>query len=737
MPPPPLEGRGNGPQGGGRGGMALAGNLAFKGSLGGTNGNSTWAPRARGQWARSSASQWTSGFGAGGEGASGPYGFSSYPSDQQGSGGRLLGGATSLGGDLLPKGPSAHHQQSQRPAGRPTRAEEADHQGRGDHPRRPKEQHRGGGFRSYLGGGSSPRQPQQQDTAGASSSLRESYGDALNVLLRVTPEPYNGEQQHRGAAGAGLCGNDGIMRAERESRRAERDQRQRADMDGRDLGGGERGGHLGFGRGPRELGSLEGSGPLEGRFGGLPGRRENFGANHHPRNGSAPGNTTSSSTGVPPGGEPWRRRSREGSRSQASASPEPEWGPGRRTTTGPSSLSSTMSLSTGQQYHQSPSQHQTATTSSGGGGSANNLLGTAAPGAGALRGRGTAAVSSSSESLGERRNLGLGPWAPGHQGAAAVAVSVHEEANRYFRPSMEDGYKILDPWRGRPGGDASSSSCLGFYAVYDGHGGRQATDYCLAKMHDVLLGELGHGEKTCGDFEWAFEQAFVKVDDQLRLVGAWNCGCTATIAVLQRQKGNGNGTRTSTSTSASPGGEKGMLYVANVGDSRAVLCGFSEGDLRDPSSRNSAAPPFLVRRASVDHKASDPEENRRILREGGIISRGRVGGQLILSRALGDHALKTSGVSCIPFVFSHELAGWEKALIIASDGVWDVFTDEEASDLVLKFLQDTLRDAQHPQRSGDPREVKGHVEQRAAMLLVDQSLQRGSADNITAVVVFL
>jgi len=103
----------------------------------------------------------------------------------------------------------------------------------------------------------------------------------------------------------------------------------------------------------------------------------------------------------------------------------------------------------------------------------------------------------------------------------------------------------------------------------------------------------------------------------------------------------------------------------------------------------------------------------------------------------GDHALKTSGVSCIPFVFSHELAGWEKALIIASDGVWDVFTDEEASDLVLKFLQDTLRDAQHPQRSGDPREVKGHVEQRAAMLLVDQSLQRGSADNITAVVVFL
>lgn len=59
-------------------------------------------------------------------------------------------------------------------------------------------------------------------------------------------------------------------------------------------------------------------------------------------------------------------------------------------------------------------------------------------------------------------------------------------------------------------------------------------------------------------------------------------------------------------------------------------------------------------------------------------------------------------------------------LILACDGVWDVFSDQEAAELILKRYR----------REGGPFEG-------AANLLVKAAIDKGSADNITAIVVFL
>ena len=88
------------------------------------------------------------------------------------------------------------------------------------------------------------------------------------------------------------------------------------------------------------------------------------------------------------------------------------------------------------------------------------------------------------------------------------------------------------------------------------------------------------------------------------------CGSTACLALLRKEQSHN------------------VLYVANAGDTRAVLC------------KNGAA-----ERLSKDHKASEPSEIQRVNQAGGAIIDKRVAGGLAVSRALGDHAYKTFGVT--------------------------------------------------------------------------------------------
>lgn len=59
-------------------------------------------------------------------------------------------------------------------------------------------------------------------------------------------------------------------------------------------------------------------------------------------------------------------------------------------------------------------------------------------------------------------------------------------------------------------------------------------------------------------------------------------------------------------------------------------------------------------------------------------------------------------------------------LILACDGVWDVLTDQETTDLLMKRYTE-----------------KGGPDEDAAKYIVRTAIKRGSADNITAVVVYL
>eukprot|EP00823_Brevimastigomonas_motovehiculus_P007021 TRINITY_DN6042_c0_g1_i1.p1 TRINITY_DN6042_c0_g1~~TRINITY_DN6042_c0_g1_i1.p1 ORF type:complete len:430 (-),score=123.04 TRINITY_DN6042_c0_g1_i1:200-1489(-) len=131
------------------------------------------------------------------------------------------------------------------------------------------------------------------------------------------------------------------------------------------------------------------------------------------------------------------------------------------------------------------------------------------------------------------------------------------------------------------------------------------------------------------------------------------------------------------------------LYVANIGDSRCVLC------------RKLSDEKFQVIPLSVDQKPDVPKEKERIMLAGGRVEPlpGPVGEDcgpprvwlaevdvpgLAMSRSIGDEVSQTVGVISIPEIIEHDLQESDLFALWASDGVWEFLTNEQVCDIVWK-----------------------------------------------------
>lgn len=247
-------------------------------------------------------------------------------------------------------------------------------------------------------------------------------------------------------------------------------------------------------------------------------------------------------------------------------------------------------------------------------------------------------------------------------------VGVAEEANPRFRPTMEDSHIEIRPFAPNTCHGATTNNA-GYFAVYDGHGGREAVDYIERHLHRNLEQELRHANikdatpRPDGLVQAALEAAFVKTDDEMagnpRYV---QCGSTVCSVLIRPDPITGGR----------------VLYAANAGDARAVLAVSTKdgGDL-------------VAQRLTKDHCPNTPREIARIKRAGGSVFNGRVNGSLAVSRALGDHGLKAAGVTGVPHQSVVSLHKGHKFVIIACDGLWDVMTDQEAVKMVAKMRDPT------------------------------------------------
>nr|XP_061797706.1 protein phosphatase 1L-like isoform X2 [Nerophis lumbriciformis] len=247
------------------------------------------------------------------------------------------------------------------------------------------------------------------------------------------------------------------------------------------------------------------------------------------------------------------------------------------------------------------------------------------------------------------------------------------------RDHMEDRYDVL--------ADVVNKSHPSIFGIFDGHGGEAAADYAKAHLPEALRQQLlnyEHEKKDGLSYPSILAQQILTIDREMleKLSATYNeAGTTCLVALLSDKE----------------------LTVANVGDSRGVLC-----------DKDGNAIPL-----SHDHKPYQLKERKRIKKAGGFISFNgswRVQGILAMSRSLGDYTLKNLNVVIPdPDILSFDLNKLQpEFMILASDGLWDTFSNEEA----VRFIRERLDEPHFGAKS-----------------IVLQSYYRGCPDNITVMVV--
>ncbi|GER25355.1 protein phosphatase 2c [Striga asiatica] len=202
---------------------------------------------------------------------------------------------------------------------------------------------------------------------------------------------------------------------------------------------------------------------------------------------------------------------------------------------------------------------------------------------------------------------------------------------------MEDAHRVL----------SSADGDKVFFGVYDGHGGSKAAEFVTENLHLKIFEMLNHSSEN-KEREEAVKEGYLKTDEEFLKQGLGSGVCCLT-ALIEGQE----------------------MIISNLGDCRAVLC-------RDG----------IAEAITTDHKPGLEDERSRIQEKGGYVEfhRGawRVHGTLAVSRSIGDSHLK-DWVIAEPDTKVLSLTSDMEYLVLASDGLWEEVSNQEAVDIVTQL----------------------------------------------------
>jgi protein phosphatase 1L len=284
--------------------------------------------------------------------------------------------------------------------------------------------------------------------------------------------------------------------------------------------------------------------------------------------------------------------------------------------------------------------------------------------------------------------------------AESLGLRVHAESWPGLKKTLQDRYVS----------DEAMEELGVYFSVLDGHGGTQVADHAAKQLHKNIMQNFrqkqvqpaSRDEKIKG----AIKEAFIQTDKEILGMAERKkfelVGSTCVSALLHGNPKLGTALR---------------LVVANLGDSRAVLC---RGG--------------LAVAVTEDHKPNRLDEKKRIERSGGLVlqikgawrvaaptnpmkktTRREYQG-LAMTRSFGDiHFKQPTPLSiCEPDIQVVSLSDKDFFIVLATDGIFDILSNQEVVDLALKHWS-------------DPEE--------AAKSVVRSAYKRGSEDNLTVLVI--
>ncbi|KAL8042000.1 hypothetical protein ABFX02_09G021700 [Erythranthe guttata] len=222
------------------------------------------------------------------------------------------------------------------------------------------------------------------------------------------------------------------------------------------------------------------------------------------------------------------------------------------------------------------------------------------------------------------------------------------------------------------------------FGIFDGHGGTKAAEFASQNLDKNIIDELRKIDQSDEGIELAVKNGYLTTHSEFLKKDYREGACCVTALIA---------------------GDK--LVVSNAGDCRAVV------------SREGAAEAL-----TSDHRPSREDEKHRIETLGGfVVCRNgvwRVLGCLAVSRAIGDKYLK-QWISAEPETKVLKLEPEFEFLLLASDGLWDKVSNQEAVDIARGFC----KGIEKPQPL------------LACRKLVELSVSRGASDDISVMLIQL
>jgi len=236
-----------------------------------------------------------------------------------------------------------------------------------------------------------------------------------------------------------------------------------------------------------------------------------------------------------------------------------------------------------------------------------------------------------------------------------------------------------------------------FCAVFDGHGpsGHKVARYIrdvlpakISMLHNKsnvrgknggfaeknanAEGKIGNDHPFLSSWKDKIIKSFQEMDEELEGEASIESYCSGTTSVAILRKGE-------------------HLIISNLGDSRAVLC------TRDDKDQ------LISEQLTVDMKPNLPREMERIKScQGRVLAMDKEPNVyriwmpdedcpgLAMARAFGDFCLKDFGLISTPEVTYRKLTQRDEFVVLATDGIWDVLSNNEVVRIVASAKKRSL-----------------------------------------------